>query len=118
MMPEKKTCAGFTFAHYRSTLAQALKLGYKFSTFAGHAKLKSKRRFLMRHDIDLSIDNCLTFAEIEKSLGIRATYFVRLHARLYNPFEFHTYNKLRAIEKLGHEIGLHYEPGFALAVGE
>jgi hypothetical protein len=72
----------------------------------------------MRHDIDLSIDNCLTFARLEHELGIAATYFVRVHARLYNPFEFHTYRKLREIESLGHELALHYEPGYAAAVGE
>lgn len=48
----------------------------------------------------------------------RSTYFSRVHARLYNPFEYNTYGKLKEIESLGHEMALHYEPGFALAVDE
>lgn len=108
----------FTFRHYRDILEAALRMGYTFSTFAAHEAVTAPRLFLMRHDVDLSIDNCLTFARIEHELGIASTYFVRVHARLYNPFEFHTYRKLREFERLGHELALHYEPGYAAAVGE
>jgi hypothetical protein len=105
-------------AHYRELIGTAVDLGYQFATFSEHERVDAKRLLLMRHDVDLSVDNALTFARIEAELGVRATYFVRLHARQYNPFEYHTYKKLREIEALGHELGLHYEPGFADAVGE
>jgi len=108
----------FTMRHYREILETAREMGYEFSTFADHESVTAPRRFLMRHDIDLSIDNCLSFGRVEHELGIASTYFVRLHARMYNPFEFHTYRKLRELEKLGHELALHYEPGFAVAVDE
>lgn len=108
----------FSRRHYREILETALEMGYVFSTFATHESVTAPRQFLMRHDIDLSVENCLEFARIEHELGIAGTYFVRVHARLYNPFEFHIYRKLREIENLGHELGLHYEPGFAMAVGE
>jgi hypothetical protein len=112
------TCGGFKIDHYRELIQTALHLGYRFATFSEHEAVIERRLILMRHDIDLSVDNALNFARIEAELGIRATYFVRVHARHYNPFEYHTYRKLREIEVLGHEIGLHYEPGFADAVGE
>lgn len=111
-------CGGFTIAHYRELIETALTIGYRFATFKEHETLQAKRLFLMRHDIDFSVDNAVNFARIEAELGIRATYFVRVHARHYNPFEYHTYKKLREIEALGHEMGLHYETGFADAVGE
>jgi len=111
-------CGGFTFAHYREIIERALDLGYAFSTFDGHESVHSERLLLMRHDIDLSLENCRRFARIEHDLGVRATYFVRVHGRLYNPFEYTSYLGLREIESFGHELGLHYEPGFALAVDE
>jgi hypothetical protein len=111
-------CGGFTVAHYREIIERALDLGYEFSTISEHESVQSPRLILMRHDIDLSLENCLRFARIEHELGVRATYFVRVHGRLYNPFEFHSYRSLQEIESLGHELGLHYEPGFAVAVGE
>ncbi len=112
------TCGGFRMAHYREILEAALANGYRFATFADHETEDVPKLILMRHDIDLSIDNCVAFAHIEHERGVRATYFVRLHARQYNPFEYHTYRKLREIEGLGHELALHYEPGFAAAVAE
>lgn len=111
-------CGGFSFAHYRGIIERAQELGYILSTFDEHESVTSPRLLLMRHDIDLSLENCLHFARIEHELGVCATYFVRVHARLYNPFEYKSYRMLQEIASLGHELGLHYEPGFALAVGE
>jgi hypothetical protein len=117
-MTSSPDCGGFTVAHYREILERSLELGYAFSTFAEHESVQSQRLLLMRHDIDLSLENCLRFARIEHELGVRATYFVRVHGRMFNPFEYRSYRSLQEIEALGHELGLHYEPGFALAVDE
>jgi hypothetical protein len=65
-------CGGFTFAHYREIIERALDLGYAFSTFDGHESVHSERLLLMRHDIDLSLENCRRFARIEHDLGVRA----------------------------------------------
>ena len=111
-------CGGFRIDHYRELIRTALALDYRFATFSEHEAVSAKRLFLMRHDIDFSVDLALNFARIEVELGIRSTYFLRLHAHYYNPFEYHTYMKLREMTRLGHEIGLHYEPGFADAAGE
>jgi hypothetical protein len=117
-MIQTEGCGGFSVAHYREILEQAIDLGYVFTTFSGNDTVDSPRLILMRHDIDLSLENCLRFAHIEHEFGVHSTYFVRVHGRLYNPFEFQSYQKLREIESLGHELALHYEPGFALAVDE
>jgi hypothetical protein len=110
---------GFTLDHYRELLRRALELGYRFATFAEHeAHAAAPRLFLLRHDLDFSVELAVHFARLEAALGIQATYFVRVHARHYNPFALPTYRQLREIEALGHEIGLHYEPGFAEAAEE
>jgi hypothetical protein len=109
----------FTFAHYEFLLTEGLRLGYRFSDFKSHADIpKEEKLILLRHDIDLSVRNALRFARIEKELGIVATYFVRVHAHLYNPFQVDAYRILREIKEMGHEMGLHYEPGFAALFGE
>lgn len=98
----------FKLSHYKHVLKKALKFGYKFTPFSDYPKYrKCKRLIILRHDIDLNISRALEMAKIESAFGIKATYFVRLHAQDYNPFEFKTYTMLKKIIKLGHEIGLH-----------
>ncbi|MGC8839499.1 MAG: hypothetical protein ACP5UM_13935 [Anaerolineae bacterium] len=109
---------GFTFQHYAEIIAEAVGLGYRFLRFRDVDREVQGRVLLMRHDIDLLPRNALRFAEIEAKFGVRATYFVRLHGRYYNPFDLETYRVLKAIRDQGHEIGLHYEPEFAALVGE
>src|SRR5204862_661116 len=99
--PAPGPCGGFSLAHYRELVRTALELGYRFATFSEHEHVVADRLFLMRHDVDLSVDLAANFARIEAELGIRATYFVRVHARYYNPFEFHTYRKLPRVAALG-----------------
>jgi hypothetical protein len=65
---------------------------------------------ILRHDIDISLKDALTMAEIEKELNIRSTYFVLFSSRFYNPFEGENIAILKKISNLGHEIGLHYHP--------
>ena len=73
--------------------------------------------FLIRHDIDISPWAALKMAEFEHERGIRTSYYLRLHAPFYNAFDEATYRELARIAELGHELGLHYEPGFFERVG-
>lgn len=65
---------------------------------------------VLRHDIDISLQNALTMAKIEEDLNIRSTYFVLFSSRFYNVFEAKNMEILKGISELGHEIGLHYYP--------
>ena len=67
---------------------------------------------LWRHDIDSSVHRALKLAKIEKKLGVKSTYFLRLHSEWYNLFEKEVYDKINDIIKLGHYIGLHFEYKF------
>jgi len=55
---------------------------------------------ILRHDVDREHMNALAMAELEHSYGINSTYYFR-----YPPNSKIIY----AINKLGHEIGYHYE---------
>ncbi|MFY8001148.1 MAG: hypothetical protein ACOVSW_21330 [Candidatus Kapaibacteriota bacterium] len=73
----------------------------------------SDRDIEMIHDIDFEPNNVLAMAEIEHRYGISATYFVRLHARTYNPFALPHLPVFQSLtEEYGHKIGLHFEPFF------
>ncbi len=103
------TCS-WTYEHYRSCIAKAREHGYALLPFKEVASYpETQPLIILRHDIDRSLSRALTMARMEKELGVRATYFVRVHAPTYNVFEYNTYRALQEIRSLGHEIGLHFE---------
>ena len=65
---------------------------------------------VLRHDIDVSLLAALKMAEMETDLGIKSTYFVLFSSNFYNVLEGKNVEILRQISKLGHEVGLHYDP--------
>jgi len=58
---------------------------------------------LMRHDVDKQAKNALKTASIEEEYGIKATYYFRTHKNAFVP------DIIQEIEKMGHEVGYHYE---------
>lgn len=103
---------GFRFDHYRDCLQVALDGGYEFMTCAQYRAADSPpdRICVLRHDVDESPERAMRFAAIEEELGVRSTYFFRIHANEYNPFSFEVLSLIRDIDAAGHEVGLHAEP--------
>lgn len=97
----------FSFEHFGFIISQLKKNGHEFVQFTEEPK--SDRYIYLRHDVDRSLEKAAAMAALEQSLGVRATYFVRLHSRYYNCFSFPGLIALRNIMKAGHEIGLHTE---------
>ncbi len=107
------TC-DFTYKHYEDCLLVAKSKDYTFLKFKDYGSyLKFNKSIFMRHDIDHHLELALNFAEVEDRLGIKSTYFVRLHAKNYGIFSLDSYDILKEIKNLGHEIGLHCEPSFS-----
>lgn len=103
----------FSLKHYEECLDTAKKNGYVFLTFNEFAKKDEfEKSIFMRHDIDFQLDVALKMAKLEHKHKIKSTYFVRI-CGLYNPWNVKVFNILNEISELGHEIGLHYEPGFS-----
>ena len=100
----------FSFAHYEHILRKALRSKYAVFCLGDFVALKRrpKKVLLLRHDIDFVPERAVAMAAVEKKLGVKATYFVRVHAD-YNPFNFRVWSFLDRIRGLGHEIGLHHE---------
>ena len=62
-----------------------------------------------RVDVDFSVKKAKRIWEIFEKLGIKGSFFIRLHAPEYNPFSFENYKIIKEIQNSGHEIGYHSE---------
>lgn len=107
----------FTFKEYdiiikkiseNFSIINHLDLYYNFDKFCND----NKRYLILRHDVDFSVDRALKLAKIEYKYGISSTYFFLLHSDFYNIFERSSFNKIKQIIKMGHNIALHFDTIF------
>jgi hypothetical protein len=97
------SCA-FDLDHYRELLGAAADGGYRWATFDTEP---TRGDVLLRHDVDLSLEAALEMAQLEQSLGVRATYFLMTESVFYNLDSELGRATLRALRDLGHAVGLH-----------
>jgi hypothetical protein len=94
----------FSLDIYRELLETLQKQGYDLISYADYLhKISNDKYVILRHDVDLKAPNSLKTAQIEHSLGAKASYYFRIIPESNQP------EIIRAIVKLGHEIGYHYE---------
>lgn len=109
----------FTLKHYEHCIKLSKEKDYVF--FRMHESEKANhcdKALMMRHDVDTQLDIALKMAEIESSLSVPSTFFIRLHSHAYSPMCIKDAKKIRRIASLGHEIGLHYEPDYYSLLGK
>lgn len=99
--------ADFTLDGYRALLEAFFAWGYEARGFDDAEP--TKRHLIVRHDLDMSIQAALPIAELERKMGVTATYFVLLRSELYNPFSAAGRGDLGRLLKLGQRIGLHFD---------
>ena len=102
----------FTFDNIKKEYQAVIDAGYDIITCEQYCLNKSKlnkKTLVNRIDIDFSIKKSDILKDILNELGIKATFFLRLHAPEYNPFSFENYRILKSIRDSGHEIGYHSE---------
>ena len=97
----------FMPGNYRSLLDSFLARGYRIRRFQDAEP--SQKHLILRHDLDVSLQDALPIAEIEHTLGARATYFVLLRSEMYNPLSPASQMLLERLLDLGHDIGLHFD---------
>lgn len=64
---------------------------------------------ILRHDIDFSPERALAIARIEAELGVSSNFTVLLTGEYYSPFEKNVQRALIEIDRLGHNVGLHFD---------
>ena len=75
----------FTKDHYEDICKLILNSSYRNIFNEKHSE--KEKVLLLRHDMDQSLEISLVLAKIEKSYGIKSTYFIWLTSPFYNIFE-------------------------------
>lgn len=102
----------FTFKYIENQYAAVLEAGYTVLTCSDYVRQKQNlpgKTLVNRVDIDYSVKKTLRLVEIFNRLGIKASFFLRLHAPEYNPFAFENYRIIKYLIDCGHELGYHSE---------
>ena len=97
------TCT-FSLEHYGELLEAAQAGGYRWSSFSEEPQ---RGDLILRHDVDLSLDAALEMAELEASVGARATYFLMTQSVFYNLGSSEGRRALNRLRELQHGVGLH-----------
>lgn len=88
---------------YERLCQAVISSGYEICTVSGCIKGSCENKVCFRHDIDRFPKNAVCMAELESSLGIKSTYYVRM---VYGVF---SQDLACRLSSLGHEVGYHYE---------
>lgn len=108
----------FSLDIYRELLEALQEQGYEMISYSDYCRNigKSMNRnieskfVILRHDVDAKPENSLKTAQIEHSLGAKASYYFRTgETGCYKGSKLSLPESVRAIAALGHEIGYHYE---------
>jgi hypothetical protein len=94
----------FDLDHYRELLEAAQRGGY---TFARFDRDPQPGDLFLRHDVDLSLEAAVTMAELERELGVTATYFLMTESVFYNLASGTAEEMLARLRALDHAVGLH-----------
>jgi hypothetical protein len=95
----------FTHDWYRRFLDLVRDAGYEFTCFRDGF---GPGDVVLRHDVDLSLDDAVAMARLEAEEGVESTYCVLCSSALYNALEGERRRQIQAIESLGHEVALHF----------
>ena len=98
----------FTHAKYEELCSAIVQSSYAAMSVKDYLSLSlslqpRKKVVILRHDVDRKPEKALKMAEIERELDMQATYYFRTTKGVFKA------EIMQAIEKLGHEVGYHYE---------
>lgn len=97
----------FTYDEYKYSLELLEENNYTFCDYTDYSNLE--RCVILRHDVDFSLNKTLDIARIENIKNIKATYFILLSTNFYNIFSRESFEILKELTYLGHNIGLHFD---------
>jgi len=103
----------FTYENLKRSYQKAIDLGYEIITceeyYQRKKSLDGKKIIVNRIDIDIYFNRTDELLSVFNELGIKGTFFIRLHAHEYNPFSFESFRIVKDLINSGNEIGYHSE---------
>jgi hypothetical protein len=99
----------FSMSTYHDIIVSAQKNNYQFFTLSEFvaAGCPSELSFVIRHDLDRQPITLKPIVQVESSLNVKSTTFVRVAGAEYNMLGYSTFRVLQDAVKEGMEIGLH-----------
>lgn len=97
----------FTYESYRNLIS--LLKEYNFTITNYHEYHQVEKPCILRHDVDMSIEKAVEFAELENKIDVQSTYFLLINSDFYNLYSIKNKKNIKKILEYGHEIGLHFD---------
>lgn len=95
---------GQTFSGYSNLIQTLVRADYKIYTVDEYIREKPEKNVVvLRHDVDVDPHQALLMAKLERSLGVKSTYYFRYVRRVFNE------SIIKSISEMGFEVGYHYE---------
>jgi len=95
---------GQTLSSYSNLIQTILRADYKIYAVDEYIREKPEKNVVvLRHDVDVNPHQALLMAKLERSLGVKSTYYFRYIPRVFNE------SIIKSIGEMGFEVGYHYE---------
>jgi hypothetical protein len=98
----------FSYKEY-TEIIENIKKYFKIINYQEAKNLSSYA--IIRHDVEFSVQRAYNLALLEKSLGIKSTYFFQIRNNCYNTFSQENINLIKKIYNMGFNIGYHAHMG-------
>ena len=83
--------------------------GYKFIKLTDDMSDKKNKRFLLRHDVDISPVGALKLGKIEADKDVVSNFFFQLNAETYQMLSISCISICKELQSMGHLVGLHVD---------
>lgn len=98
----------YTYSSYQNLMESLKQNGYKPIRFCDVSE-NIEFQAIIRHDVDIDLQEAVKLARLEYENSIKSTYFVLLTSEYYNLLARHNIESAKEILSFGHEIGLHFD---------
>lgn len=117
----------FSDASYREILRTIISEGYKpmrldeaaqtvftnIHTVSGRANVmhesEHNKCFVLRHDVDMSLDGALKLGRLDKEQGVTSNFFFQLNSATYQMLSEKCISICKELQQMGHLVGLHVD---------
>jgi hypothetical protein len=109
---------GWTYQKYFDGLRSFQESGYSISPLCDFKNFPEKKVLFLRHDVDFDLEVAYRLGKAEHRMGIRSSFYFRLHASGYNLLSASNIQRVLELQSFGHEISVHIDHGLSYFRGD